>query len=261
MTDTLDTAGQALCDALLHARRHHQPLAVDDRWHAAVPDEAAAWSLQQAQGVALGAWGPHEVPRFWKCGAAHRQAPLGHAPLLPGGVFDAPADLSGLPLFQPLVEAEIALRLAQAVHPHEAARLTPERAEALIDAMAVAIEVVDTRWASLSQAPALCKLADFQVHGALVLGPWQPWRCVDWAAQAGSLQVAGEPPVAFQGSHPLGTPPWLLPAWLRHLCRHGATVPAGTVVTTGAWCGALPLLPGQRACARFDGLGEVTLQR
>jgi 2-keto-4-pentenoate hydratase len=52
----------------------------------------------------------------------------------------------------------------------------------------------------------------------------------------------------------------VLAAWLRHLTRDGATVPAGTVVTTGTWCGMLPAAAGDRVDVRFDGIGSAQLQ-
>jgi len=132
--------------------------------------------------------------------------------------------------------------------------------DALIDAMAVSIEVVDSRFADLAATPALLKLADFQVHGALVLGAWTPWRAVDWAAQRCSQQIGDAAPRLVQGSHTLGTPQWLLPIWLRLLTRHGATVPAGTIVTTGSWTGMTGAQPGQAVRVVFEGIGEAALQ-
>ncbi|MBQ0944732.1 fumarylacetoacetate hydrolase family protein [Ideonella sp. 4Y16] len=251
----------ALRDALLAARRQHRALDPAPHWSLAVPDADTAQALQQAQGVALGEWAPDGLPGYWKSGSAACDVPLVHAPLLPSGVHAPGADLRAQTwlLQPPLVEAEIALRLGQPVDAATAQRLHPDEAPALVDALAVAIEVVDSRWRDLAHTPPLLKLADFQVHGALVLGPWQPWRAIDWSAQAGWLRCGDAAPIAFRGSHPLGTPTWLLPGWLRYLTRHGATVPAGTVVTTGAWCGGVPVSRGQHVLAHFDGLGEVEM--
>lgn len=250
----------ALRDALIAARRGHRALAPEPHWALALPDAEAACALQLATGEALGEWTPGELPRHWKSGAGARELPLLHAPLLPSGVVASPADLRERHFFSPGLEAEIALRLGRDVTAAEAAALRPGDADGLVDAMAVSLEVVDSRWADLAHTPALLKLADFQVHGALVLGAWTAWRGVDWAAQRGTLQVGEAAPIAFAGSHPLGTPLWLLPAWLRHLARDGQTIPAGTVVSTGAWCGCVPAATGARVLARFDGLGEAVLQ-
>lgn len=251
----------ALRDALLDARRQQRALAPAAHWELALPDTQAAYALQQAVGEALGEWPAGALPSHWKSGSAARDVPLVHAPLLPSGVHGDGADLRAQTwlLQPPLVEAEIALRLGRSVDAATAAALQPQDAAAWVDAFAVAIEVVDSRWRDLAHTSPLLKLADFQVHGALVLGPWQPWRAIDWSAQAGTLRC-GDAVHGFAGCHPLGTPTWLLPQWLRHLTRHGASVPAGTVVTTGAWCAGVAAAPGSAVIAAFEGLGEVRLR-
>lgn len=258
-----------LRDALLAARREQQALVPTAAHAAALANVDAACAVQHATGVALQAWAPDEVPGYWKSGAGHRQATLTHAPLMPAGVHvdscpAQPADLRPHAFFKPAIECEIALRLARGVTPAQAAALGHDDDPAgLVDAMAVSIEVVDCRWVDDGALPPLLRLADFQSHGALVLGAWVPWRALDWSRQRGQMQVTVQgndaSPVHFSGSHPLGTPPWLLPIWLRHLTRHGATVPAGTVVTTGTWAGQVPLWRGSRVQVAFEGIGETAL--
>jgi hypothetical protein len=255
-----------LSRALLEARARARPLMPEPGFEAAVPDDETACALAHAQGVALGAWTVDQVPGFWKSGGPARGARLTHAPLLPSGVVAVAeggvADLQGRPFFWPRVEAEVALRLGRPVDPAAAAAVTPETSAALVDALALSIEVVDSRWAAgAAVAPAL-QLADFQVHGALALGPWQafgPWADHDWSSQTGTLWIGDDAPRAFRGSHPLGSPLWGLGPWLRHLTRHGQTVPAGTVVTTGSWSGCLPVARGQTVRIAFDGLGALAL--
>ena len=100
--------------------------------------------------------------------------------------------------------------------------------------MCVSIELVDSRWSEALEAPALAKLADLQSHGALVLGAWQPFPARDWAAQICRVRIGARPALRFQGTHSMGDPAWLLPAWLRHATqrrpdgarRHGASPPA-----------------------------------
>ncbi|MBP6676527.1 MAG: fumarylacetoacetate hydrolase family protein [Vitreoscilla sp.] len=254
-----------LRDALLTARREQQALVPTTAHAAALADVDAACAVQHASGVALQAWAPNEVPGYWKSGAGHRQAALTHAPLMPAGVhadssLAQPADLRPHAFFKPAIECEIALRLACAVTPAQALAMThDDEVTGLIDAMAVSIEVVDCRWVDDGALPPLLRLADFQSHGALALGPWAPWRETDWSQQHCALHVNDAPVVERKGSHPLGRPAWLLPIWLRHLTRHGATVPAGTVVTTGTWTGLTPVQRGSRVQVRFAGLGEAAL--
>lgn len=63
-----------------------------------------------------------------------------------------------------------------------------------------------------------------------------------------------------QGSHSLADPAWLLPQWLSHATRNGQTLPAGSVVTTGTWVGILEARAGDLVTARFDGIGEASVQ-
>lgn len=262
------SAHDTLVRALTQAWRGGPALAPTEAFSQAVPDERSAWAVQQAVGEALGWWKAGELPRFWKSGGPSRTAVMKHAGLPTPAVRQsadgapAPLDLADWPLRAPALESEIALRLGRDVTPAQAAALTHHSASAWVDAMAVAIEVVDSRWAEPAQVTPLLQLADGQWHAALLLGPWQPWRAAhDWTAQSCRLEIDGVAAVRATGTHPLGDPAWLLPVWLRHLTRDGATVPAGTVVTTGNWTGATPWPAGSTARVAFDGLGEVAVRR
>jgi 2-keto-4-pentenoate hydratase len=248
----------AVADALLQARHERRP--VDARPLALSLHGAADAYAVQARVAAALPGADAAFPRYWKSGGPSREAVATHAPLPPAGVWASPADGSGWHGNLRLIEVEIALRLAAPVTPAQAAALLPERAGALVDAMAVSIEWVDSRWQQGVDAPALLKLADLQSHGALVLGEWQRFTPRDWTAQRVTVEIGAQPPVQRQGTHSMGDPLWVLPAWLRHASRDGRTVPAGTVVTTGTWCGMLPAQPGDRVRARFEGIGEASLQ-
>jgi 2-keto-4-pentenoate hydratase len=141
-----------------------------------------------------------------------------------------------------------------------AATLDVAAASTLIDAMCVSIEIVDSRWTEGFDAPPLAKLADLQSHGALVLGDWRPFTARDWSRQSCRVQIGPRAPVESRGSHPLGEPAWVLPAWLRHATRGGATLRAGTVVTTGAWTGLIEAHAGDAVSVEFDGIGAARVQ-
>lgn len=248
---------EQVAQALLGARRDQQPSDAGGV-AGALRDMADAYAVQDL--VARGMGVQPGVPRYWKSGGAGFGAELPHAALPSEGVWASPADASTRPLNLFLVEAEIALRLGTGVTASEAATLDGEQARARVDAMTVAIELVDSRWRQGVGAPALLKLADLQSHGALVLGDWVPYAARDWAAQRLVVQIADQPPLTRCGTHPQGDPAWLLPRWLRHVTRDGATVPAGTVVTTGSWCGMVPAARGDRVLVRFDGVGEASVR-
>ena len=248
------TPKDAVFQSLLDAWRGG-PAADDEALSGALADAEEAYTLQMRLVAALD--GPVPGARHWKSGGPSRETVLTHAPLPLHGVRADGADFSDLPLRRRGIEAEIALRLGREVPAREAAALSQGDALALVDAMCVSIEVVDSRWARGREAPALLKLADLQSHGALVLGDLQDFRPRDWAQQRCRVRIGTADWQQFQGSHSLGDPAWLLPAWLRHVTRDGRAVAAGTIVTTGTWCGLLNAAPGDRIEVEFPGIGRA----
>ncbi len=246
-----------VAQALLAARRDRAPCDADF-FAQALRDPADAYAVQDL--VMEGVTQQQGFPRYWKTGAPGRDGVAPHAALPPEGVWASPADAYSWAFNICLVEAEIAFRLAHDVPPAQAAALDRDTARAVVDAMAVSIELVDSRWREGLAAPALLKLADLQSHGALVLGPWVPFVERDWAAQECTVQIGIRPVAFWRGTHAVGDPVALVPAWLRHASRRGETVPAGTVVTTGTWCGMLPSAPGDRVVVRFEAVGESVVQ-
>lgn len=244
-----------VAQALIQARRERRPadaLPLADKLH----DAADAYAVQAL--VAQAFQGPG-CPRYWKSGGPSREATATHAALPAEGVWPSPADARLWPCNMRLIEVEIALRLGRDVTAVDAATLSHEAAPSLIDAMTVSIELVDSRWLQAMQAPPLLKLADLQSHGALVLGEWIPYAPQDWATQDVTVRIGSDSPVSFRGTHSMGDPAWVLPAWLRHAAAR-QTVPRGTVVTTGTWCGMLPAHAGDLVTARFDRVGKAALQ-
>jgi len=258
MSDKVQKADPVLVAvALLQARRDCRP--VDSRPLAgALRDAEQAYAVQTWVAHAL--HGSDGVARHWKSGGPSREATATHAALPPQGVWTSPADAADLRCNLRLIEVEIALRLARDVTAAEAGTVTHDDAMDLVDSMAVSIELVDSRWQQGIDAPPLLKLADLQSHGALVLGAWQPFEKRDWSQQACSVSIGNRPLELRRGTHSMGDPSWVLPAWLRHVTREGASASKGTVVTTGTWCGMLPASKGDLVIAGFDGMGEASLQ-
>jgi 2-keto-4-pentenoate hydratase len=127
--------------------------------------------------------------------------------------------------------------------------------------MCVSIEIVDSRWAERLQANRLAKLADVLSHGALVLGPWVDFDAQrDWSDQVCRVRIGAQAAQVFRGTHPVADPVFVLSAWLRHATRHGAVVPAGSVVTTGTWCGLLQAQHGDEIEVAFERIGQASVQ-
>lgn len=245
--------------ALVAARLTGEPVS------ALAPESAEVAYAVQARVARALRWFDGAAPRHWKSGGPAREGSLTHAPLPPAGVWASPADGCRAPGGQAWhlrgIEAEVALRLAADVTPDAAAGLDLAGARALVDAMTVAIEIVDSRWAEGLAAAPLAKLADLQSHGALVLGAWVAFDPAhDWAAQRCHVQIGRAAPQVFTGSHAMGDPAFVLPAWLRHATRDGSTVAAGTVVTTGTWCDLPMAAAGDEVLVGFDGIGDARVQ-
>jgi 2-keto-4-pentenoate hydratase len=213
----------ALIEALTACHRQGTRLRAAD-WVDAVRSEADAYAVQDGVARALG-W---PLDR-WKSGGASRQGPFSHSPLSPV----AATELLG-------IEAEVALRVGPQGEP---------------EAMCIAVELVASRWQEGLAAPELLRMADFQSNAGLLLGEWQPYRALDWANLAWRLSA---PAVQGRGGHALADPAGVLPAWLRHATRDGASVKAGTVVTTGAWGGLQAWTGPVRGTLAFEGLGEFS---
>lgn len=260
MNATTPSRAEALGQALADAWTRGQVLNEHD-W--SLPDEAAAYAAQDVLSRTL-QWTAPGRPQYWKCGGGSRTAALGQSPLAPMGVREVRGlrnggDFSDLRLFG--AEAEIALRLGVDVTPSMAASLAPGETGDLIDAMCVAVEWISSRWAGGMKADPLLRLADAQSHGALALGPWQRWDpSRDWRQQPCELQIGEAAPLAGVGGHGLDDPGWTVAHWVKVATRNGQTLPAGSVVTTGAWRVALDLVPGTTVTARYEGLGSLTVR-
>lgn len=241
---------EALAAALAQARRSGVRLRAADWAEPPLsPDEADA---VQARVSALLGWWAQGMPGAWKSGGPGRQGPFSHAPIAPEGLRQLPpAPLLG-------IEAEVALRLGCDVDAERAAQLRPGALPAgLVDAMAPAMELLGSRWVEGLAAPEWLRRADHQSNAGLLLGAWMRFEPRDWAQQRFSVQVGQAQPRRLQGGHALDDPSWLLPAWLHDLVQGDAVVPAGTIVTTGAWCGCVPVSAGERVTLDFEGLGAV----
>lgn len=249
---TIDEAARLL----VTARKAGQPAPFAS---VVLPDASAAYAVQDEVARTFD-WFADGPAQHWKSGGSSRDAVLTHAPLPPAGVWTSPAQARDWPFNLRGIEAEVALRLDHDVDAGMARSIDAADATELIDAMCVSIEIVDSHWSEGLNAPAMAKLADLQSHGALVLGPWMPFAARDWRSQSCRVRIGNREPVERIGSHPMQDPAFVLAAWLTHATRHGDTVPAGAVVTTGSWVGILHAAPGDLVTAEFAGIGQASVQ-
>jgi len=155
------------------------------------------------------------------------------------------------------VECEIAFRFAST--PRAEAATGEDVLESVGEAI-VLMELCESRLDDWAEASPLWRLADFQSHGAFVLGSGTTgWRSIDFARQEAQLLINGRPAVRSAGSHPTRDLPGMVAWAVRHCARRGMPLAAGDVVTTGSWTGLTAVRGGEHLRAVFPGLGDATL--
>ncbi len=155
----------------------------------------------------------------------------------------------------PLLECEVAFRLGVDVEPGGELG----GVHGLVDAVAGAIELVDTRYDHQFGVSGPSTVADNSGAAAMVLGaPVDPSH-VEPAFVTVALATEGAELATGTGAAVLGDPYRALAWVLAHEARRGRAVPAGTWVITGTCTGLTPCPTGETVTARFDQLGEVAL--
>lgn len=160
-------------------------------------------------------------------------------------------------LIHPRIEPEVAFRLARDVDPHD----PTDDMRAAIDAVAPALEVIDSRFEGFSFDLASV-IADNTSAAGYAVGPWRPFG-IDDDLDIGNLAVA----MAFDGARVevgstaaiLGHPLRTLPILKAMAAKHGLELKRGFVVLAGAATAASPLVPGVVE-ARIAGLGRVAIE-
>lgn len=162
-----------------------------------------------------------------------------------GGVIDLSE------FIHPRIELEVAFRMGSDVD------FTDPLCDptAHIDAVAVAMEVIDSRFAGFGFD--LGKVvADNTSAGAYIVGPWIAWDHRDLSNLAAELDVNGQP-VQVSSTAAILWQPLRALTELRTLAReHGLVLRAGETVLAGAATEAVPLVPGV-VDGRIAGLGSV----
>ncbi|MEM8907080.1 MAG: fumarylacetoacetate hydrolase family protein [Bacteroidota bacterium] len=164
---------------------------------------------------------------------------------------------STLPLHRfihPRAEPEIAFRLARPVD----RVLTLETAMDYVDGVALAIEIIDSRYKdfkfSLEDV-----VADNCSSTGFSLGEWQT---VDTPIQAISMQLLIDDAIVQQGNSNaiLGNPWASLVAASRLANQNGESLPAGAIILAGAATPAVYIQNNQHIVAEAPGLGKVVLR-
>jgi 2-keto-4-pentenoate hydratase len=173
------------------------------------------------------------------------------------------ADSGACPLGHNLMkvaELEFAFRMGRDLPPRD----EDYSRQDVLDAVASlhpAIEIPDSRFLHFEQAGLAQLIADNACAHRFTLGPatTADWRGLDLAAYKGRLSrnnaVAGD----GIGSNVLGDPRIALTWLANELSRHGETLKAGQVVTTGTCLKPVPIAQGDRFDGDLGVLGRVSL--
>jgi 2-keto-4-pentenoate hydratase len=222
-----------------------------------IPPTAATLKLEDAYRVQDAVFAALHArrPMAWKVGTAAPDAEPNAAPI--ARIFASPASVAAKGFNMIGVEVEIGFRLGRDLpgrpQPYDEQEIAAAVAETL-----VMIEICDTRLADWETAPAMWRLADFQLNAGLVWGRGlADARAIDFTGLHAELWIDGEKKKDLAGAHPLGDPARLLPWLARHCALRGAELRAGDLVTTGSWTGMDFVFAGSEVVARFPGLGEA----
>ena len=159
-----------------------------------------------------------------------------------------------------VAEMEFAFRMAADLPPRPAP-YSQDEVMGRVASLHPAIEIPDSRYHDFTVVGAAQLIADNACAHRFVLGAvvTADWRGIDLAAhQVKALKggaVAGE----GVGANVLGDPRIALTWLANELSRHGLTLKAGEVVTTGTCVKPVEIAPGDRVEGDFGLLGRVSL--
>jgi 2-keto-4-pentenoate hydratase len=245
-----------LAAQLVQARR--QRTLIEDLESADIPaDASAAYAIQHEvlslTGARIGAW---------KVGARSPGAQANTAPIDAELVHTSPARISHASFFRVLIELEIAFRFSYALPPRAEAYSRSEVFGAL-GGMAVALEVVDSRFAQWPNLAPLAQLADSQNNGALIVGKMEPYEVIapsfDFLSPQLELNVDGVSIIPPSAGNPAGDPRELLVWFVNHCSASGHTVQPFWTITTGSYTGARRIEGSGVVSGRIDRIGDIEL--
>ena len=253
--ERMDAPKIAMAAELIYAARTNQ------RSISALPPEFKPKSMSEAMAIiaAVGSLVAEPIVG-WKI-AAKSEGDHCWAPLFESRVFASPARIPPALSKLGLVEGEISFRVLSDLP----SRQEPYAYADVIEVLEafLTIEILSSHYSSVTRdnfrtMPQPELFADNMMNGAFVLGSkCMPWRGVDhsqlrFALKQGDTIVGG-----FVGERMKLDPAVPVVLLANHL-RHGFGLPAGTIVATGSFTGALPFRHGEEVTIEVEGMGKVT---
>lgn len=179
--------------------------------------------------------------------------------ILANTIRKSPATVSASTFLRLGLEFEVAFEISRDVPP--SGNHTRNSISDFVGNSMPAFELIEDRNADYSDLDAASILTDRCWCGGVVLGaPVADWRDLDLASAAGELTWNGD--VIDRGvagdalGHPLEGLAWIA----NHLNAHGQSLSKGEIVITGSALKTRFPKPGDRACYRIEGLGEVSIE-
>jgi 2-oxo-3-hexenedioate decarboxylase/2-keto-4-pentenoate hydratase len=171
-------------------------------------------------------------------------------------VLDCGTSTSAARFCSPRIEPEVAFLLHR---PLRGPGVTADDVRAATEAVAVALEIVDSRIGDW-RLTLPDTVADNASSGAVVLGEWVPFRTgIDLATARAALSLNETEIASGVGSAVMGDPAAAV-AWLANaLAPFGTEILPGEFVMSGSFTAAAFVHPGDRAVASVRGLGAVSL--
>ena len=159
-----------------------------------------------------------------------------------------------------VAELEFAFRMGRDLPPR-AAPYTEDEVLGAVATLHPAIEIPDSRYEHFEKVGAPQLIADNACAHRFMLGRAAPegWRALDLAAHKGHATRNGAPAGEGIGSNVLGGPVTALTWLANELSRHGLTLRAGEVVTTGTCLIPVPIAAGDRIEGDLGVLGRVAI--
>jgi 2-keto-4-pentenoate hydratase len=154
----------------------------------------------------------------------------------------------------PRAEPEVAFRMKTAL----SGKVTKEQALAAIDAIAPAIEVIDSRYRNFTFSLEDV-IADNCSSSGFVIGSWQP-KDTNIDGLTIHLQVNGEVVASGSSNDILDHPLNALVEAARCISEAGEELKAGQIILAGAATAAVALAPNQTISADVTGLGSCAFK-
>jgi 2-keto-4-pentenoate hydratase len=174
-------------------------------------------------------------------------------------IADGAACVLGTNLMK-VAELEFAFRMGRDLPPRPQP-YTQDEVMAAVASLHPAIEIPDSRYEHFETVGLAQLVADNACAHRFILGPAAPdrWRTLDLAAHPGRALRNGAPAGEGIGSNVLGGPMMALTWLANELSRHGMTLAAGQVVTTGTCLVPLAIAAGDHIEGDLGSLGRVSV--